>query len=230
MNPDSKLSKVTPLSSTIAKNPSNNQPKPSSMKKLTSSLFNKGNLNEITIKLKKGSKEVNLPKYAHDGDAGMDVYAVDVKYLPEYDAYMYHTGLYIESPKNICCYLMPRSSNMKTDAYMPNSIGLVDTVSYRGEICFVFKNRTSIETRASILAMKNIGSMPWYKRMFASFEKEFDKCYMNLYDNPRYYAPYEIGDKMGQMMFITFPTVNIEEVDELSETTRGSGGFGSTGK
>ena len=41
---------------------------------------------------------------------------------------------------------------------------------------------------------------------------------------------YEIGDKIGQIIIVPFPKVEFEEVDELSETGRGSGGFGSTGK
>lgn len=40
---------------------------------------------------------------------------------------------------------------------------------------------------------------------------------------------YKVGDKVGQLVLVPFisPTLNI--VDELTETKRGSGGFGSTG-
>lgn len=41
---------------------------------------------------------------------------------------------------------------------------------------------------------------------------------------------YEIGDKIGQLIIKRRPKIVIEEVAELSETERGSGGFGSTGK
>ena len=41
---------------------------------------------------------------------------------------------------------------------------------------------------------------------------------------------YETGEKVGQIMIIPVPHVKIQEVDELSETARGTGGFGSTGK
>lgn len=41
---------------------------------------------------------------------------------------------------------------------------------------------------------------------------------------------YEIGDKIGQIIVVPFPKVEFEEVEELSETNRGGGGFGSTGK
>ena len=41
---------------------------------------------------------------------------------------------------------------------------------------------------------------------------------------------YEIGDRIGQLIIIPYPTMEIEEVEELSTTERGVGNFGSTGK
>jgi dUTP pyrophosphatase len=41
---------------------------------------------------------------------------------------------------------------------------------------------------------------------------------------------YEVGDRIGQLVIIELPKVNIIEVQELSSTERGEGGFGSTGK
>ncbi len=41
---------------------------------------------------------------------------------------------------------------------------------------------------------------------------------------------YDIGDKIGQIMIVPYPLVEFEEVSELSESSRGDGGFGSTGK
>ncbi len=41
---------------------------------------------------------------------------------------------------------------------------------------------------------------------------------------------YDIGDRIGQIMIIPHPKVQFEEVSELSESERGEGGFGSTGK
>ena len=42
-----------------------------------------------------------------------------------------------------------------------------------------------------------------------------------------YYNP---GDKVGQIMIIPYPTIEFTEVNNLSETVRGEGGFGSSGK
>ena len=41
---------------------------------------------------------------------------------------------------------------------------------------------------------------------------------------------YEVGDRAVQIMIIPHPTIELNEVNELSNTERGEGGFGSTGK
>ncbi len=38
------------------------------------------------------------------------------------------------------------------------------------------------------------------------------------------------GERIAQMVFMKYNPFEMEEVDELDDTTRGSGGFGSTGK
>jgi dUTP pyrophosphatase len=44
--------------------------------------------------------------------------------------------------------------------------------------------------------------------------------------------PFEInsGDRIAQMVVAKHETVNWSEVEELSETSRGAGGYGHTGK
>jgi len=39
---------------------------------------------------------------------------------------------------------------------------------------------------------------------------------------------YQMGDKVAQLIIMPYPQITFEEVDELSETERGEGGFGST--
>ena len=41
---------------------------------------------------------------------------------------------------------------------------------------------------------------------------------------------YEIGDRIAQLVILPYPKVSFVEVDELTETERGNGGFGSTNK
>jgi dUTP pyrophosphatase len=42
--------------------------------------------------------------------------------------------------------------------------------------------------------------------------------------------PFEIGERCGQIYFEKVGDIEMEEMDELSDTARGTGGFGSTGK
>lgn len=44
------------------------------------------------------------------------------------------------------------------------------------------------------------------------------------------HSEYQVGDKIGQIMIVPYPKIDFEEVESLSETERGEGGFGSTGK
>ena len=41
---------------------------------------------------------------------------------------------------------------------------------------------------------------------------------------------YSYGDRIGQLLIVPIPSVEFVEAEELSETERGSGGYGSTGK
>lgn len=41
---------------------------------------------------------------------------------------------------------------------------------------------------------------------------------------------YQIGDKIAQLIIMPYPTIKLVEVDELSDSTRGEGGYGSTGR
>ena len=48
--------------------------------------------------------------------------------------------------------------------------------------------------------------------------------------NRRGKQEYSVGDRVGQMMILPIPEIQFDVVEELSETDRGDGGFGSTGK
>ena len=41
---------------------------------------------------------------------------------------------------------------------------------------------------------------------------------------------YDVGERAAQLIIMPYPMIEFEEVDELSETERGDGGYGSTGK
>ena len=190
----------------------------------------------LEIKFKKLSKDAVAPTYAHNGDVGMDMTAIGVEYDDKNDMYIYHTGLAFESGLHYGQFLFPRSSNRKTDAYLCNSVGIADSAIYRGEILFCYKNRDSIQTIAEIEAMKAkdeflLNSSTPFGTAFADAMIIYkNKKNEVLEDAKRLkYAPYKVGDRIGQMVFMRYPNVELVEQDELSDSVRGSKGFGSTG-
>ena len=140
--------------------------------------------NQVKIKFKKLNKRAEIPFYAKDGDAGMDLVATTLVRTSKF--FEYGTDLAMEIPKGYVGLLFPRSSISKTDHFLRNSVGVIDS-GYRGEI----------KLRMSIPALGE--------------------------------TEYLIGDKVGQLILMKLPWVEIEEVEELSDTDRGEGGFGSTG-
>ena len=143
----------------------------------------------MDVKIKKLDPKAVIPKYAKPGDAGMDLTAVSCDYNVHNDYYVYGTGLAIEIPEGYVGLIFPRSSNRKTDAYMTNHVGVIDS-GYRGEIMITYKDK----------------------------------------DRYRTGTPYHLGDRVAQLIIMPYPTINLIEVEELSETERGEGGHGSTGK
>jgi len=161
----------------------------------------------VKFKFRKLDERAVIPSYAHDGDVGMDMTTIDIEYDEKKDLYIYHTGLSCESEYGYGLFLFPRSSNCKTEAYLTNHVGIVDSYLYRGEMQFRYKNRK-----------------PYRKSLIELLTGKINK------DRVLKLAPYQVGDRVGQMVALPYPKVEIEEVDELSETVRGEGGFGSTGK
>ena len=191
--------------------------------------------NYIVVKIKKGNKFVKTPKYAKIGDFGMDLVCTSIVYNEEYDFYEFHTGIYCEFPDNVGAYLMPRSSNRKTEAYLCNSCGLIDE-GYRGELIFCYKNRTSYEVRCMLEEWKHMKSLT--EGITFDSEKNIGETVSQIKSrgaepfrkpDPMEFLPYKVGDRVGQIFFVKLPSVTLTEVDELSESERGTGGFGHTG-
>ena len=148
----------------------------------------------MEVKVKKLVKEAVIPSYAKPGDAGLDFTAVSYEYKEDIDCHVFGTGIAVEIPEGYVGLIYPRSSNRKTDAYMTNHVGVVDS-GYRGEIMLSFKTRDYKEVAIQQL-----------------------------------YKPYEVGDKVAQLIIMPYPKIKFIEVDELSNSDRGENGHGSTGK
>ena len=154
----------------------------------------------MKVKVKKLHGDAVIPKHAKKGDAGLDLTAISKEY-DEYANAVYKTGLAIEIPENYVGLIFPRSSNSKTDQYLTNSVGVIDS-GYRGELMVKYKNVgiNSLETLEDLFTGK------------VEFKHE-----------------HKIGDRVAQLIIIPYPQIEFEEVEELSETERGTGGYGSSG-
>ena len=51
--------------------------------------------------------------------------------------------------------------------------------------------------------------------------------YENINDESKFY---NVGDRIAQIIIVPYPQITFNVVDSLSKTTRGDGGFGSSGK
>lgn len=155
----------------------------------------------MKVKIKKLTSDAVIPKYAKPGDAGMDLVAT-TKCLDSMNNFVYGTGIAVEIPEGYVGLLFPRSSNSKQDLLLCNSVGVIDS-GYRGELIFKFKKTYRGEI---------IGRGSSYEGV------DTNRCV------------YDIGDRVGQIVILPYPQVEFEEVEELSSTERGGGGFGHTGK
>ncbi len=52
----------------------------------------------------------------------------------------------------------------------------------------------------------------------------------SLTEGSQWATSYAVGDRVMQLIIIPYPQIEFEEVEELSDTDRSVGGFGSTGK
>ena len=91
----------------------------------------------LDLRVKKLLKTASMPKYAHKGDAGLDIVATS-KSFDEDGNVVYSTGIALQIPKGYVGLLFPRSSNAKYDLLLTNCVGVIDS-TYRGEVMLKFQ-------------------------------------------------------------------------------------------
>ena len=192
----------------------------------------------LKIKIKKLVPEAVIPAYAKDGDMGMDVTATSVEYDTKLDCFVYHTGLAFELPKGYGMLIFPRSSNRKTNSYMTNHVGILDS-GYRGELLLCFKYKESLSFILSsfrsdkfIEKLANNVDVKDAKSLAVAVIKTTNDIASNDTDLTNFmmnFAPYKAGDRIGQIVIVPYQIIEFEETDTLSESERGAGGHGSTG-
>ena len=129
-----------------------------------------------------------LPTRAHEGDAGLDLHALEPCTLGPGERAMVRTGVAVEIPDGYAGLVMPRSGlASRSGIALVNAPGLIDA-GYRGELKVLLLN-TDRTTPCELAA----------------------------------------GDRIAQLVITPVQTPAVVEVEELSQSTRGAGGFGSTG-
>lgn len=182
----------------------------------------------MKIKIKKLNDKAVIPTYAHATDAGLDLTATSIKHDFEKDVFIYGTGLAVEIPEGYVGLLFPRSSNRFTEAYMTNHVGVIDS-GYRGEILVCYKNRTitDIANRISDIAV-NLYDLIDKNNKFSNCDGLAEN--ISEINRNAVKQPYNVGDRIAQLIIIPYPYIEFEELDELSNTDRGANGHGSTGR
>lgn len=102
----------------------------------------------MQVKIKKTHKNAVIPSYAKDGDAGLDLTAVDF-HTDEQGNYVYDTGIALEIPKGYVGLVFPRSSIADKELLLTNSVGVIDS-GYRGSIKAKFKPTNNTKTNINI--------------------------------------------------------------------------------
>ena len=142
----------------------------------------------IELCVKRLDPEVELPSYAYEGDAGLDLRSNEDVTLEPFERRLVSTGLAVAIPDGYAGFVQPRSGlALRRGLSMANTPGLIDA-HYRGEL---------------------------------------KVCAINL--DPSEPIHISRGERVAQLVIQKVPVVQLHEVEELDETDRGAGGFGSSG-
>ena len=154
----------------------------------------------VEILFKRLNENAVLPIRKHFDDAGYDLIATSCKYNPIYDRFEYGVGFATKIPVGYEAEIRPRSSNTKTNAYIPNAPGTIDS-NYTGEWKVFYKLRTPFE------------------QLFPEGDYE-----LNLLEMENEMAPYKVGDAIAQCLIHKTEDIWFCDVEELPDTDRGADG------
>ena len=154
---------------------------------------------------------VKLPVYAHNTDAGLDIYAREEITIAPGETKIIGTGIRVAIPEGYALLIQPRSGqSAKTKLRIANTPGLIDA-GYRDEIGVIIEN---IE--------------PPFKDITYDFDENGEIHITSILHGQSYTI--SEGQRFAQMRLVQVPKaafVEVESVGEIGEN-RG-GGFGSTG-
>jgi dUTP pyrophosphatase len=148
---------------------------------------------KIQVPIKKLHPDAMLPTYAHDGDAAMDIYALEADLIHVGETKIVKTGLAVAVPNGWEMQVRTRSGLSLKGVTVANGPGTIDS-SYRGELGIILNYTPNWSVGPTT-------------------------------------APYRIrkGDRIAQILVMPVPKITWDERDELPDSERGAGGFGSSG-
>jgi dUTP pyrophosphatase len=101
---------------------------------------------QITIGVKLLDEDMPMPRYAHEGDAGLDLRAAISTDLKPFERMLVPCGIAVEIPTGYAGFVIPRSGlSVKHGISIVNAPGLVDS-GYRGELKVNLINLDAHET------------------------------------------------------------------------------------
>jgi len=155
-----------------------------------------------------------MPFYAHQGDAGMDVRASEDVVLKPRETKVIKTGIKIAVPEGYEIQVRPRSGlSLKTPLRVCNAPGTIDS-GYRDEIGIIVQNTSlpfDIDMNNNIVKNDNIYDLD---------EKgNKDGIYV-----------IKKGDRIAQLVFAKYETVEFEETEDIKSIGNDrKSGFGGSG-
>ncbi len=103
-------------------------------------------MNELNVSIKRLDPTVELPSYAYEGDAGLDLRANETVDIAPYERALISTGIAIALPDGYAGFVQPRSGMaLKRGLSIANTPGLIDA-HYRGELKVIAVNLDAHET------------------------------------------------------------------------------------
>lgn len=88
----------------------------------------------MRMTIKRLDEGLPLPRYAHEGDAGLDLYSAEDATLAPFERRLIATGVAVSIPEGYAGFVQPRSGlAIKQGLSLVNTPGLIDS-HYRGEI------------------------------------------------------------------------------------------------
>lgn len=163
----------------------------------------------MKVYFKKLRENAKLPIKVHDDDFCYDVYACDCEEVAP-NVYKYPLGFALQIDKDENAYIEHNSNHIFNPIY--RSENLILSIDFRP--------RSSVWKTGMVLC-NSCGTVDrGYTGEVCAF------FYHVMPDMPKY----EPGDRVAQMKIGFTVPIEFAEVDDLNETERGDGGFGSTGR